>query len=204
MTTPPENAVQPASSADWRRWLEAHHARDEGVWLIRFKKSAPRSNLDLETAIEEALCFGWIDSLPRALDDERTMLWFAPRTPGSGWSRINKERVARLEAAGRLAPAGTAKIEAAKADGSWTALDAIETLEVPDDLAAAFERHPGSRAAWDAFPRSARRGILEWISTAKRQATRTRRIDETAELAARGERANQWPRTKSSSATPGG
>ena len=190
----PENSVCPDSEAAWRAWLAANHTREEGVWLIRFKAGASRSNLALEAAIRQALCFGWIDSLPRALDEERTMLYFAPRKPGSNWSRINRDRVEDLEAAGLIEPAGAEKIAAARADGSWSALDPVDRLEVPDDLARAFELHPGSREAWDAFPPSTRRGILEWILNAKRPATRARRLEETASLAQRGERANQWPR----------
>ena len=139
---------------------------------------------------------GWIDSSGRKLDDERSMLWFTRRKPGSGWAGTNKERVVRLEAEGRMTPAGRAMIEAAKADGSWTLLDDVENLVVPDDLAAAFERHPGSRENFDAFPPSARRAILDWIVHAKRDATRTARLEESARLAAQNVRANQWvPKT---------
>ena len=129
-----------------------------------------------------------------SVDDERTRLLFTPRRRGSGWSRPNKQRVERLEADGLMAPAGAAVIAAAKADGSWTRLDDVEDLVVPVDLDAAFRRHDGSRAQWDGFPRSARRSILERIVTAKRDETRATRIEETASLAARGERAHQSPR----------
>ncbi len=150
--------------------------------------------MSYEEAVEEALCFGWIDGLPRALDAERTMLYVAPRKPGSGWSRPNKERIARMAKAGKMTPAGQATIDAAKADGSWSALDAVENLVVPGDLAAALEAH-GAAEQWQAFPRSARRGILEWTGTAKREAARAKRVEETARLVARGERANQWRRS---------
>jgi uncharacterized protein YdeI (YjbR/CyaY-like superfamily) len=142
--------------------------------------------------VEEALAFGWVDSLPRKLDDERTMLLMSPRKPGSNWSAVNKGRVEKMTAAGRMHPAGQAKVDQAKADGSWTALDAVERLEVPEDLRAAFDARPGAAAAWDGFPRSVRRGVLEWILNAKTPATRAKRVSETAEKAARGERANQW------------
>lgn len=195
MATPPPNSYCPESESAWREWLEANHTRADGIWLIRYKANASRSNLSLEEAIRQALCFGWIDSLPRALDAERTMLYFAPRKPGSNWSRLNRDRVADLESAGLIKPAGAEKIEAAREDGSWEALDSVDRLEVPDDLAAAFERFPGARTEWDSFPPSARRGILEWILNAKRSDTRERRITETAELAQRGERANQLPKS---------
>ncbi len=141
--------------------------------------------------MEEALCFGWIDSTARTLDDERTMQWFAPRKPRSGWSTPNKERVARLITTGLLAPAGLAKIDAAKQDGSWSALDAVEALEVPPDLGAALAANPAAQQHWDAFPRSVKRGILAWIATARRPETRARRVAETARLAADNIRAHQ-------------
>jgi uncharacterized protein YdeI (YjbR/CyaY-like superfamily) len=122
------------------------------------------------------------------------MLWFAPRRRTSGWSRPNKVRIERLEREGRLAPAGRAAVEAAKANGAWTLLDDVENLVVPDDLAAALDGCPGAREQWDAFPPSARRAILEWIVQAKRAETRAKRVEETSRLAALGQRANQWPR----------
>jgi uncharacterized protein YdeI (YjbR/CyaY-like superfamily) len=190
-TLPPDH-VHPATRRAWRSWLEAHHARPDGVWVVTWKKIANRPTPSYDDLVEEALCFGWVDSRPGKLDALRTRLWFAPRQAGSGWSAPNKRRVEALLAAGRVAPAGRAKIDAARADGSWVALDAVEALEVPADLADAFARHPGSRTRFEAFPRSARRGILEWIATAKRPATRAARVDETARLAADGVRANQW------------
>ena len=191
MPDPPSNAIHPATLADWHAWLAANHTRAEGVWLITYKKAAGKPTLSYEESVEEALCFGWIDSIARKLDEERSMLYFAPRKADSGWSRPNKTRIERLMADGRMAPAGLAKIEAAKADGSWTLLDAVENLEVPDDLAAEFARYPDARANFDAFPRSARRGILEWIVQAKRPETRAKRVAETARLAQANVRANQ-------------
>ncbi len=189
---PPPNSVHPKTRAAWRAWLEKHHARREGVWLISFKKSTGKQAFDYEASVEEALCFGWVDSKGNRLDDQRTMLWFAPRKPRSGWSRPNKERVARLTAAGLMHPAGLAKIEAAKQDGAWTALDAVENLEIPPDLAQALAAHPPAQTHWEAFPRSVKRATLEWIAHAKRPETRAKRILETATLAAKNQRANQW------------
>ncbi|MEZ0446606.1 YdeI/OmpD-associated family protein [Cellulomonas sp. ICMP 17802] len=177
---------------EWRDWLLAHHATEPGAWLVSWKSSTGRPSVAYERAVEEALCVGWIDSSGRRLDDERSMLWFTRRKAGSGWARTNKERIVRLEAEGRMTPAGRALIDAAKADGSWTLLDDVENLVVPDDLAAAFDRYPGSRAYFDAFPPSARRALLEWIVQAKRETTRAARLDETARLASQNIRANQW------------
>jgi uncharacterized protein YdeI (YjbR/CyaY-like superfamily) len=188
----PPNSTHPKTVAEWRAWLEEHHTQPQGVWLVSYKKATGKPAVTYDEAVEEALAWGWIDSKGNKLDDERTMLWFAPRKKGTGWSRPNKERIERLLADGRMTPAGLAKIEAAKQDGSWTALDAVEALEVPDDLAAALEGYPDARTHWEAFPRSAKRGILEWISNAKTAPTRAKRIEETARLAQNNERANQW------------
>lgn len=192
MSTIPPNAVHPLTLADWRAWLSIHHVRTQGVWLVSFKKATGRPRFEYAESVEEALCFGWIDSKPNTLDAERSMLWFAPRKRGTGWSAPNKARVERLIAEGRMAPAGLAVVERAKADGTWSSLDAIEALEMPDDLTRALVATPGAAARFDAFPRSAKRGILEWIHTARRPETRAARIAETARLAAVGERANQW------------
>ena len=188
--------MQPDSVAEWRAWLAEHHRRGAGVWLVTWRSGSDGPRITYEESVEQALCFGWVDSKGRALDSERTMLWFAPRKRGSGWARTNKERIERLAAAGLMAPAGQAVIDAAKADGSWTLLDDVENLVVPDDLAAAFAAHPPAREHWDAFPRSARRAILEWIVQAKRAETRAKRVAEAAEKAQVNERANQWrPKT---------
>jgi uncharacterized protein YdeI (YjbR/CyaY-like superfamily) len=175
-----------------RRWLARHHTRDAGVWLMIHKRGSTSGTLVYEDAAREGLCFGWIDSTARRGDDERYLLWFAPRKPKSGWSAVNKRRIEELVADGSMAAPGFAAIEAAKADGSWNRLDRSDALEEPDDLLAAFDRHPGSRGHWDGFPPSVRKQILEWIYSAKREATRATRVDETATLAARGERAHQW------------
>jgi uncharacterized protein YdeI (YjbR/CyaY-like superfamily) len=188
----PADAVLVRSRADWRAWLHTQHTRAQGVWAVTFRKGSGEPAPSYDELVEEALCVGWVDSRPRKLDERRTMLWFAPRKAGSGWARPNKLRVEKLMAAGLMRPAGLVKVDAAKADGSWTMLDAVEDLLVPDDLAQAFDAQPGSRAHWDTFPRSARRGILEWIVQAKTAPTRAKRIVETALLAARNERANQW------------
>ena len=176
----------------WRRWLMDNHERSDGIWLVTFKKQCGDKYVSYDAVVEEALCFGWIDSLPRKLDAERTMLWMAPRKPKSGCSKVNKERIAAMIAAGRMTPAGLAKIEAAKQDGSWTALDAIEALEIPPDLQTALDANPVAKQYFEAFPRSAKRGILEWIISAKRPETRAKRVAETTRLATENKRANQW------------
>jgi len=192
MVKTPPNSVHPKTRTEWRKWLKQNHTRAEGVWLISYKKATGKPRVEYDEAVEEALCFGWIDSKGNKLDDERSMLWFAPRKARTGWSKPNKARVEKLIEAGLMAPAGLAKIEAAKQDGSWNALDAIEALEIPSDLAAALAANPIALHHFDAFPRSVKRGILEWIANAKKPETRAKRVEETARLAADNIRANQW------------
>ncbi|MFQ3612217.1 MAG: YdeI/OmpD-associated family protein [Cyanobacteriota bacterium] len=188
----PKNAIHPLSRSEWRGWLEENHTRAQGIWLITFKKTTGQPRIDYGDAVEEALCFGWIDSKPSKLDETRSMLWFAPRKAGSGWSKPNKERVEKLLAEGLMAPAGLAKVEAAQQDGAWTALDAVEALQMPPDLEDALAIYPFATDYFQAFPRSVKRGILEWINNAKRPETRAKRIEETARLANDNLRANQW------------
>ena len=176
----------------WRAWLKRNHRTCERVWLVYYKKGSGKPSVSYNDAVEEALCFGWIDSKGGTLDHERSLLWFAPRRAGSGWSRPNKERVERLLAAGLMCPAGLAKIEAAKTDGSWNSLDAVEALELPNDLVQALASYPFATEHFAAFPRSVKRSILEWISTARRPETRAARVAETARLANENIRANQW------------
>ena len=192
MIKPPPNSIRPKSRADWRKWLEENHARNEGVWLISYKKTSGKQSFDYEESVEEALCFGWIDSKGNKLDDERTMIWFSPRKSGSKWAKPNKERVKKLMKAGLMTPAGLAKVEAAKKDGTWNALDGVEALEIPPDLAKALSKNKTAKEYFEAFPRSVKRAILEWILNAKRPETRAKRIEETVTLAEKNIRANQW------------
>jgi uncharacterized protein YdeI (YjbR/CyaY-like superfamily) len=182
--------VEVTTREAWREWLAANHGDTPGVWVVTYKKAQGDRYVPYDALVEEALCFGWIDSKGRRLDDRRSMLLMTPRKAGSGWSRPNKERLERLFAAGVMEPAGIALVEAAKADGSWTALDDIENLVEPDDLRDALDASPAARQTWDAFPRSVKRASLEWIASAKRPPTRAKRVEQTATLAARGERAN--------------
>lgn len=186
--------VQIESREEWRAWLDANHESAESIWLVTFKKASGKSHVPYDAVVEEAICFGWIDSLPRKLDEERTMLLLSPRKPGSAWSKVNKDRVERMNAAGKMRPAGLRKIEQSKADGSWTFLDDVEALIVPDDLAVALTEYEDAGENFAAFPRSSKRGILEWIKQAKRAETRSKRVRETAELASGNVRANQYRR----------
>lgn len=177
---------------EWRSWLAEHHATAKGVWLIYYKKESGKPRVSYEEAVEEALCFGWIDSVPKKIDEERYMQLFTPRKPSSGWSRPNKIRVERLITDDLMMPAGLKTIEIAKANGKWDSLDAVEDLVVPDDLHAALQQYPPALENFTAFSRSTKRGILEWIHNAKRPETRIKRIVETATLAAQNIKANQF------------
>lgn len=192
MSSLPRNATQPESRAAWRQWLAENHAQTEGVWLVSYKKATGKPRVEYEDSVLEAICFGWIDSKVNKLDAERSMLWFAPRKAKTGWSKPNKQRVAQAIAEGLMQPAGLKKIEQAKADGSWNALDGVEELEVPSDLQTALDTYPNAAAHFAAFPRSVKRGILEWILVARKPETRANRINETARLASENIRANQW------------
>jgi uncharacterized protein YdeI (YjbR/CyaY-like superfamily) len=174
------------TASQWRDWLAEHHPRSRGVWLVSHKPRTGKPTIDYEDAVCEALCFGWIDSTYRSLDEERGMLWWSPRRKGSLWARTNKVRVERLEAEGRMTDAGRAAIEAARADGSWTILEPVEALIVPDDLKAAFDARPAARERWEALAPTARRAYLLWVATAKREATRSKRVEETADRVAAG------------------
>ncbi len=175
--------------ATWRAWLEANHATSSGVWLVTWRRRSGRPGLDYEAAIEEALCFGWVDSTAGRVDDDRGKLYFAPRKPRSGWAATNKARIERLIAEGRMAPAGLSALERAKANGSWEVLDSVERLDVPADLAAALAARSPAAVNFAAFPPSARKQMLGWVALARRPETRATRIRQIADAAARNERA---------------
>ena len=185
MARAPEDApiLTVRSRADLRGWLEQHHTGPGPVWLASCRKHHP-DYMPYEPLVEELLCWGWIDSVTRALDADRSMILIAPRRVTSAWSAINKAHVDRARARGAMTPAGEAKVAVAIANGQWTFLDDVERLELPPDLAAALES--GGRAVLDACPRSVKRGCLEWIKTAKTAPTRASRIAEVAKDAASG------------------
>ncbi|MBL7980350.1 MAG: YdeI/OmpD-associated family protein [Flavobacteriales bacterium] len=180
--------VEVTSRAQLRTWLAKHHSRTEGIWLVHWKKATPAKYIGYDAIVEEALCQGWIDSLPRKLDELRTMIYLSPRKPKSVWSKVNKERVERLMAAGLIRPAGLAAIERAKANGSWTAIDAVEAMVMPDDLAKALAAVPAAQRHFDAFPQSVRKAVLQRLAGVRTAATRSKRIAETVRLAAQNQR----------------
>ncbi len=174
-----------------RHWLQRNHQRKDSVWLVRYKKGYAR-HVPWPEIVDEVLCFGWIDSQPRKLDDRRSLLRLSPRNPKSAWSGINKAKVERLIADGLMTLAGQKMIDLAKTSGTWDALEKSDAGVLPDDLAKAFGKNKTALKNFETFPKSARRAILEWIAQAKREETRAARIKETVEKATTNERANQW------------
>lgn len=200
-TPPPSSSDHPATwkfdypiyhaqtRSEWRAWLEENHDEVRGVWLCSWRSETQGPRCPYPDAVEEAICFGWIDSTAGALDDERGLQLFTPRKPKSSWTRLNRRRVAEMEKAGLMSDAGRRAVDVAKANGWWTIYDAVEDLIEPDELAAALDADPAARAAWDGFPPSARKMMLWWVISAAQQKTRARRISEIVEKAAVGERA---------------
>jgi uncharacterized protein YdeI (YjbR/CyaY-like superfamily) len=178
--------------ADWRAWLQENHQIQENVWLIIYRKQSATPSVYYDEAVDEALCFGWIDSSIRKRDAESFFQFFSKRNPKSNWSKVNKEKVAKLIEAGLMTQAGKVMIDLAQETGTWTALDEVENLTYPPDLATALEDNPTAKKYFDAFPRSVKRGILEWLLNAKQTATRQKRIMEIVTLAEKNERANQY------------
>lgn len=183
-----------ANVQEWRNWLKINHTSENGVWLIIYKKSSNTPSAYYKEAVDEALCFGWIDSKPNKRDEESFFQYFSKRNPKSNWSKVNKEKIQRLRKEGRLAPAGEEMVNIAQKTGTWDALNDVENGVIPKDLMVAFSSYEHAKSNFEAFPPSTKRGILEWIFNAKRPATRQKRIEETAHLANQNIRANQYNR----------
>jgi uncharacterized protein YdeI (YjbR/CyaY-like superfamily) len=177
--------IEAADRAAWRAWLQQNHDIERAVWLVFWKKGSGRPSIEWSDAVDEALCFGWIDSKVQSIDEHHYRQYWTVRKPGSVWSKINKDKIAELTANGLMTPAGLAAVERAKQDGSWTILDGPEAGIVPDDLAVAMEV-AGVRAAFDGFAFGARKAILAWLAMAKREATRANRVVKTIEALERG------------------
>jgi len=176
----------------WRSWLQKNGEKERSVWLIMYRKETSKKSIGYAEAVEDALCFGWIDSKANKRDDESSYLYFAKRNPKSNWSKINKERVALLIAQGLMTDKGMEVVEQAKLNGAWKALDAVDNLELPNDLKDAFNKNRKAAEYFEQFPSSVKKGILEWIQNAKREETRQKRIIETVTLAMENIRANQY------------
>lgn len=194
--------IEPADRSTWRLWLAAHHGISPGVWVV-LDKSRGSPGLTLDDAVEEALCYGWIDSTLHRLGDGRRALLFTPRRPRSTWAQSNKRRVERLVAEGQMTAAGLAVVERAKADGSWAALDDIDALKIPADLLAALAAEPATLAGFEALTPSKKKSTLWWISSARTARTRARRIEETVARSKVSRQAETHKAPKAEAVDPG-
>lgn len=173
----------PKNRQEWREWLRENHDKKQSVWLIYYKKKSNIPTVIYSEAVDEALCFGWIDSKSKPLDEEKFMQFFSRRNPKSVWSKVNKEKIDRLTNEGLMTEAGFEIIEKAKQNGSWTILDEAEALVIPNDLEVEFQRRPNAKIYFLSLSRSGKRNILQWLTLAKKQETRQNRITEIVELA---------------------
>ncbi|MCF0074953.1 YdeI/OmpD-associated family protein [Dyadobacter sp. CY261] len=172
----------PANRQEWREWLEENHSRESAVWLIYHKKSSQLSTITWSEAVDEALCFGWIDSLAKPLDVDRYMQFFSKRKPGGGWSKINKAKIRKLTEEGKMSQAGLDAIAIAKRNGSWTLLDDVEELIAPDDLLNELAKNAVALSFFQKLSKSDKRNLLQWVAFAKRDNTRRKRIEEIVEF----------------------
>jgi len=182
----------PASQQDWREWLIENHSSKQSVWLVYYKKKCNVPTINYSDAVDEALCFGWIDSTKKSLDDDTFMQFFCKRKPNSVWSKINKGKVEQLINNGLMTKAGLDRIETAKQNGSWKILDDVEELNIPEDLAEALDAKSGSKEYFLSLSKSVRKSILQWLVLAKRPETRQKRITEIVELAAQKMKPKQF------------
>lgn len=172
---------------EWRTWLMANHNREKPVWLILYKKNSAKKKFGISEAIDEALCFGWIDSKSNTRDSESYYVYFSKRNAKSNWSAINKAKIDNLIYQGKMHGSGLKMIEMAKLSGTWDALNDVENLVIPKDLQILFDKNPIACTNWQNFSRSLKRSLLEWIFNAKREETRSKRINVCFEKAVKNE-----------------
>ena len=173
----------PDDKNDWRKWLELNHNKKEAIWLIFYKKKCPNYNLSWSDSVDEALCFGWIDSVKKIIDTEKYKQYFSKRKAKSNWSKINKDKVKILIEQGLMEEEGYKSIEIAKENGSWTILDEVEALVIPEDLKEEFAKYKGSMKYFDSLSKSVKKILLHWVVSAKRKETKQKRILEIVENA---------------------
>jgi uncharacterized protein YdeI (YjbR/CyaY-like superfamily) len=184
--------ITAGSAADWRKWLQKNHQEEDKVWLVYYKKGSGKPSVEYSDAVDEALCFGWIDSKAVGIDEEKYKQFFCKRKPTSVWSKVNKAKIEKLIAANKMTEAGFKCIEIAKQNGSWTILDAVEELIIPDDLEKLFSKAKKAKENFIAFSRTDKRNILQWIALAKRPETRLARITEVVGLAKENKKPKQF------------
>lgn len=192
MIPPDLDTFCPTGTKDWRDWLAKNHDSKQFVWLVCYKKQANIPTISWSDAVDEALCFGWIDSTRKSIDEHRFIQFFCRRKPNSGWSKINKAKVERLIAEGLMMQAGHESILKAKENGSWTILDEVEELLVPEDLKKKLSENEIAAAYFEGLSKSVKKIILYWIASAKRTETRQNRINEVATLAAQKQKPKQF------------
>jgi uncharacterized protein YdeI (YjbR/CyaY-like superfamily) len=182
----------PTSRQQWRQWLEENYRSKQAVWLVHYKKKSGVPTISWSEAVDEALCFGWIDSVRKTLDSETFVQFFSKRKPNGTWSKVNKEKIRQLMEAGLMTQAGLESIETAKQNGSWTILDEVEELILPHDLEIEFNTQPGSKDFFLSLSKSVRKAMLQRLVLAKQPETRQKRIREIAELAALKQKPNRF------------
>ncbi len=183
MNEVPKNSFCPSNKDEWREWLEKNHKKEESIWLIFYKKKSANFNLSWSQAVDQAICFGWIDSVKKSLDEERYIQYFTKRKPTSIWSKINKNKVETLTKQGLMSDAGLKCVRIAKENGSWTILDTVEKLIIPEDLERKFQQYPNSKDYFQSLSVVIRKRLLYWVISAKKKDTREKRIGEIAEMA---------------------
>ena len=180
------------TAKEWRKWLEKNHKKEKAVWIIFYKKNSGTPSVSYVEAVEQALCFGWIDSKANKRDDDSYYQYFTKRNPKGKWASTNKARVEILIAQGLMTPSGMDMIDLAKKTGTWDALNDVESVVIPEDFMKALKKNKKALAHWEGFAKSSKMIILYWISEAKRPETRQKRIDESVRLAAENIKANQY------------
>lgn len=181
-----------ANKSQWRKWLEKNYNKKDGVWLVQYKRNSGVSTISWSDAVDEALCFGWIDSIKHPIDEEKFKQFFSKRKASSTWSKVNKEKVEQLIASGKMHASGLACITIAKKNGMWSILDSVEALEIPIDLEKAFRKIKGSKAFFESQSKTSKKGMLQWLVLAKRPETRQQRINEIAMSAGEGKKPKQF------------
>lgn len=186
----------PKDRAEWRQWLQKNHFKENSVWLIYYKRQSKISTISYSEAVDEALCFGWIDGKAKPIDDQKFMQFFCKRKAKSVWSKVNKEKVERLIGEGLMTEAGLQSIKIAKENGAWFILDSAEALIIPEDLSFEFKKKPDAEKYFSSLSRSDKRNILQWLVMAKRSDTRQNRINEIVDLASKNQKPKQFNRPK--------
>lgn len=184
--------VYPKNPQEWRQWLEENHQSKQAVWVVFYTKASGKPTMTWSESVDEALCYGWIDSKKIRIDEEKSHQFFSKRKAKSTWSKINKEKIVRLSASGLMSEAGYQSIETAKQNGSWTILDEVEELVIPEDLETALNSYEEATDYFLGLSKSVKKMMLYWLVSAKRPETRQKRIDELAEHASRKSKPKQF------------